>query len=134
MFVTNSAKAALMPFLGGRLYDGEMRIRLRFSLRTLLAAVGVISVLLGFAIPRWKGIKARHRAVERIIHGERGAYAIRFDGENVPWDLWICGERRSILYIDLNLLRKVDENAPEAIRTLFPEVTIKSSSGPYTSD
>jgi len=122
-----------MPFLRYRLYDGEMRIRLRFSLRTLLAAVGVICVLLGlFAVPRWKRIEARHRAIERIVHDGRGAYAIRFDGENVPWDLWICGERRSILYIDLNFLRKVDENGPEEIRTLFPEVTIKFYRGPYT--
>jgi hypothetical protein len=104
--------------------------RLRFSLRTLLVLVAALGVLMAWVVSQWRLIEARHRAIERIrgdgsIDSGYRYYicAVRDDGGDVPWPLWICGERMTFngLSVDEYVL---EPYSVEDLSKLFPETKI----------
>ena len=99
---------------------------LRYSVRTLLAAVTICCLWLGWAM-QW--IHERRQVADHfqgvIVHGKADA----------PWPLWILGERGSAT-ITVNVhgdsLRQANERAREMapriarLQALFPEAEIKT--------
>jgi hypothetical protein len=99
---------------------------LRFSVRTLLIAVTIFCVWLGWA-SRW--VTQRRHAVDRST----GVFR---DGDGrTPWSLWLLGERGAatiVVHVHGKTLQdanaRAEQLAPELkrLQRLFPEAEIKT--------
>jgi hypothetical protein len=96
-------------------YNADMRIQPRFSLRTLLVAIALLSIPMGWLAYQLSWIRQRHEFLQRPI-------AIVWNGPvriaDCPWSLALFGERAS------NIVFTPRSTSDEA-RQLFPEATIE---------